>query len=245
MCCWNMPLPYVHALSPHGLRARLGTFDYVERTGRPSRPARLLPEDPDDAASRTTEDGNGRLLSAQRKWIRLPRRVQPCRIMIGNTDWSMRQGPPAATAVIISDPRAANAQTASSPYPMTSTRRIRQRAVRRARRAARLSPCATGSIALCMHNTQALAAAGEFRAKKPQVMSVWPACGARRGRRRGAAAISKTSFATLRRRDVRKRVLRPASLGVGPQLRRGGGALAALHRVAVGHVMLLDVVPSP
>ncbi len=69
-----------NALSPHGLRARLGTFDYVETNGR-TVASRLgfFTEDPDDAASRNDlkEATVGPLVLAGNS-IRSPRLGQPC-----------------------------------------------------------------------------------------------------------------------------------------------------------------------
>jgi len=62
----------------------------------------------------------------------------------------------------------------------------------------------------CMHNTQALAAAAEFRAKKPQLMAALASIPELDvGRRRGAAAYIEGFFRDIATdEDVRKRVLK-------------------------------------
>ena len=61
-----------------------------------------------------------------------------------------------------------------------------------------------------MHNAQALAAAAEFRAKKPQVMTALASVPALdEGRQRGAAAYIEGFFREIATdEDVRKRVLK-------------------------------------
>jgi hypothetical protein len=85
-----------NVLSPLGLRARLGTFDYVEQNGRAvASKTGFFIEDPDDAAKRNS--------LAE---LRIAARIAPSQLdpvtsaraamfeyMIGNTDWSMRAGP--------------------------------------------------------------------------------------------------------------------------------------------------------
>ena len=62
----------------------------------------------------------------------------------------------------------------------------------------------------CMHNAQALAAAAEFRAKKPQVMAALASVPELdEGRQRGAAAYIEGFFRDIATdEDVRKRVLK-------------------------------------
>jgi hypothetical protein len=168
-----------NVLSSLGLRARLGTFDYVEQNGRPvtSRVGFFI-EDSDDAAKR-----NGQVE------LRIMARIAPSQLeaataaraalfeyMIGNTDWSMRAGPAgdACCHNFRLFGKAAGAQygivfvpydfdvsgLVNPPYALPpeglGLDTVRQRRYR----------------GYCIHNAQALAVAAEFRAKRAGLIGV-------------------------------------------------------------------------
>ena len=205
-----------NALSPHGLRARLGTFDYVEANGK-TVASRLgfFTEDPDDAASRNDLKTAtvGPLVRAAQLDPAAAARAALFEYMIGNTDWSMRQAPPGGDCChnfrILG---AANAQTGFIPIPyyFDSSGFVNAPYAAPAEQLGLSSVRDRQYRGYCMHNTQALAAAAEFRAKKPQVMAVLASVPELdEGRRRGSAAYIENFFRDIATdEDVRKRVLR-------------------------------------
>lgn len=202
---------------PTGLRARLGSFDYVEQSGRPiaSRAGFLL-EDPDDAAAR-----NG-LVEVRTMGRLSPSQLDPAwsaraamfEYMIGNLDWSMRAGPAgdtcchnfrlfggAASAVsgIIPVPYDFDVSgLVNPPYALPpdgmGLNSVRERRYR----------------GYCVHNAQAYAAAAEFRAKQGQLVGILSAIPQlEEGRQRKAAAYLEDFFRDISTdEDVRKRLLK-------------------------------------
>ena len=204
-----------NVVSPHGLRARLATVDYAEADGRPviSRLGFLV-EDSDDAAKR-----NG-LVEA-----RMPARISPAQLdpvtaaraalfeyMIGNLDWSMRAGPQGDVCChnfrLMAASAAARSGLVPVPYdfdysgfvnapyaeppegiPVSSVRERRYRGH-------------------CIHNAQAIQAAAEFRAKRPELMAVLaslPQLDA--GRRQSASAYLDGFFRDIATDEVVKQQL--------------------------------------
>jgi hypothetical protein len=204
-------------LAPTALRVRLGTFDYVEQSGRPlaSRLGFFI-EDPDDSARRSGL-----------KEVRTTGRVQPAQLdpvagaraalfeyMIGNTDWSMRAGPAGDICCHNFRLLGATAQARSGlvpvPYDFDASGLVN-------------APYAVPSEVLglnnvrerryrgyCVHNAQAIAAAAEFRARRGELLAVLTAVpGLDDGRRRGAEAYLEGFFRDIATdEDVRKRVLK-------------------------------------
>ena len=204
-------------ISPTGLRVRLGSFDYVEPSGRTvaSRIGFFI-EDPDDSASR-----NG--LAEVRTTGRVaPTQLDPAaaaraalfQYMIGNIDWSMRAGPAGDTCChnfrLLA--AAANAQAALVPVPydfdasglvdapyavpneqlgMNSVRERRYRGY-------------------CLHNGHALAAAAEFRARRGDLLAVLAAIPQLEDRRRSSASAFLDGFFRdiATDEEVRRRVLK-------------------------------------
>ncbi len=205
-----------NALSPHGLRARLGTFDYVETSGKVVA-SRLgfFTEDPDDAASRNDLKAAtvGPLVRAAQLDPGAAARAALFEYMIGNTDWSMRQAPPGGECChnfrILG---AANAQTGliPIPYDFDSSGFVNAPYAAPAEQLGLSSVRDRQYRGYCMHNAQALAAAAEFRAKKPQVMAALASVPELdEGRQRGAAAYIEGFFREIATdEDVRKRVLK-------------------------------------
>ena len=205
-----------NALSPHGLRARLGTFDYVETSGKVVA-SRLgfFTEDPDDAASRNDLKAAtvGPLVRAAQLDPGAAARAALFEYMIGNTDWSMRQAPPGGECChnfrILG---AANAQTGliPIPYDFDSSGFVNAPYAAPAEQLGLSSVRDRQYRGYCMHNAQALDAAAEFRAKKPQVMAaVASVPELDEGRQRGAAAYIEGFFREIATdEDVRKRVLK-------------------------------------
>jgi len=192
-------------LTPASLRVRLASIDYAEANGRllVSR-AGFLIEDPEDSARR-----NGL------REIRLVARIPPGRLdpaaaaraalfqyMIGNLDWSMRAGPmgdscchnfkllgpegTAAGAIVPVPYDFDSSGLVDAPYAVPpdslAVSSVRQRRYR----------------GYCMHNAQALAAAAEFRSKRPALLGVLSQVpGLDEGARRRAAAYLDGFFADI------------------------------------------------
>jgi hypothetical protein len=206
-----------NVVSPHGLRARLATVDYSEADGRPviSRLGFLV-EDSDDAAKR-----NG-LVEA-----RMPARISPSQLdpmtgaraalfeyMIGNLDWSMRAGPQGdvcchnfrlmavsatATSGLVPVPYDFDySGFVNAPYAETPEG-IKVSSVRERRYRGH-----------CIHNSQALQVAAEFRAKRAELMAVLaslPQLDA--GRRQSASAYLDGFFRDIATDgEVTKRLLK-------------------------------------
>ena len=206
-----------NVLSPLGLRARLGTFDYVEQNGRTvASKTGFFIEDPDDAAKRNS--------LAE---LRIAARIAPSQLdpvtsaraamfeyMIGNTDWSMRAGPAGDTCChnfkLLG--RAAGAQYGIVPVPYDfdvsglvnppyalppdglGIDSVKQRRYR----------------GYCVHNRQALAVAAEFRAKRAEIVGVLGAVpGLDGGRQQKAAAYLEGFFQDIATdEDVNRRLLK-------------------------------------
>lgn len=206
-----------NVMSPISLRARLGSFDYVETTGRPyASRVGFFVEDSDDTASRN-----------RLKEVRLTTRILPSQLdpaaaaraavfeyMIGNLDWSMRAaqagdvcchnfkllaGTASAQSALIAVPYDfdysgfVNAPYALPPdrIPVSSVRERRYRGY-------------------CIHNAAALTAAAEFRSKRPELLGVLatiPQLG--EGRRKNGAAYLEAFFRDIATdEDVSKRLLK-------------------------------------
>jgi len=206
-----------NVLSPLGLRARLGTFDYVEQNGWPfASKTGFFIEDPDDAAQRNS--------LAE---LRIAARIAPSQLdpvtsaraaifeyMIGNTDWSMRAGPAGDTCChnfkLLG--RAAGAQYGIIPVPYDfdvsglvnppyalppdglGIDSVKQRRYR----------------GYCVHNRQALAVAAEFRAKRAEIVGVLGKVpGLDGGRQQKAAAYLEGFFQDIATgEDVNRRLLK-------------------------------------
>lgn len=206
-----------NVLSPTGLRARLGTFDYVEQNGRTvaSRMG-FFTEDPDDAAKRNALAEvrlAGRILPSQLD-ARSAARAAMFEYMIGNTDWSMRAGPAGDTCChnFRLFGRAANTQwgivpvpydfdvsgLVNPPYALPDERlgidSVRQRRYR----------------GYCIHNGEAIAVAAEFRAKRAELIAALRSVpGLDEGRIQKAAAYLDSFFEDIATDDdVRKRLLK-------------------------------------
>jgi hypothetical protein len=202
-----------NVLSPLGLRARLGTFDYVEQNGRAvASKIGFFIEDPDDAAKRNS--------LAE---LRIAARIAPSQLdpvtsaraamfeyMIGNTDWSMRAGPAGDTCChnFKLFGRAAGAQYGIIPVPYDfdvsglvnppyalppdglGIDSVKQRRYR----------------GYCVHNRQAFGAAAEFRAKRAEIVGV---PGLDVGRQQKAAAYLEGFFQDIASdEDVNRRLLK-------------------------------------
>jgi hypothetical protein len=188
-------------VSPHGLRARLATVDYSEADGRPviSRLGFLV-EDSDDAAKR-----NG-LVEA-----RMPARISPSQLepttaaraalfeyMIGNLDWSMRAGPQGDECCHNFRLMAVSATTTTGLVPVPydfdysgfvnapyaePPEGIKVSSVRERRYRGH-----------CIHNSQALQVAAEFRAKRAELMAVLASLPQLEAGRRQSASAYLDSF---------------------------------------------------
>ena len=205
-----------NALSPHGLRARLGTFDYVEANGKivASRLG-FFTEDPDDAASRNDlkEATVGQLVRAGQLDPATAARAALFEYMIGNTDWSMRQAPPGGGCC--HNFRMIGAENAQSglipiPYDFDSSGFVNAPYAAPAEQLGLSSVRDRQYRGYCMHNVQAVAAAAEFRAKKGQVLAAIAGVPQLdEGRKRGAATYLEGFFRDIATdEDVRKRVLK-------------------------------------
>lgn len=206
-----------NVISPLSLRARVGSFDYVEQTGRPYA-SRLgfFVEDSDDTAARN-----------RLKEVRLTTRILPSQLdpaaaaraavfeyMIGNLDWSMRAAH--AGDVCCHNFKllgsAAIAQTGlipvpydfdysgfvNAPYaqppegiPVSSVRERRYRGY-------------------CIHNAAALAAAAEFRSKRAELLGILATIPQLdEGRRKNGVAYLEAFFRDIATdEDVSKRLLK-------------------------------------
>lgn len=204
-------------LTPTGLRARLGSFDYADTGGRVTA-GRIgfFVEDPDDAAGRNglkEVRTSGRIAVAQLD-AAAAARAALFEYMIGNTDWSMRAGP--AGDICCHNFRlmgaAANSQygLVPVPYDFDASGLVN-------------APYAVPSEVLqlssvrdrryrgyCAHNSHALAAAAEFRAKQGRLIGVLAAIpGLDERRRESSAAYLQAFFRDIATdEDLRKRVLK-------------------------------------
>lgn len=206
-----------NVLSPLGLRARLGTFDYVEQNGRAvASKTGFFIEDPDDAAKRNS-------LAELRIVARIaPSQLDPVtsaraamfEYMIGNTDWSMRAGPAGDTCChnfrLLGTTANARQGLVPVPYDFDASGLVNAPYA--------VPPAGLGLSSVrerryrgyCMHNAQALKAAAEFRARRGDVMAVLAAIpGLDDGRRRSAQAYLEGFFRDIATDDeIRKRLLR-------------------------------------
>jgi hypothetical protein len=207
----------LNIVSPTSLRARLGSFDYADTGGRviESRIGFFV-EDPDDAASRSGLKEirtNARIAVAQLDPAAAARAAL-FEYMIGNTDWSMRAGPQgdicchnfrlfgaAATSqsAMVPVPYDFDASgLVDAPYAVPSEslgmNSVRERRFR----------------GYCSHNSHALAAAAEFRAKQPQIVGLLSTIpGLDERRRAGAAAYLDSFFRDISTDEtLNKRVLK-------------------------------------
>ena len=205
-----------NALSPHSLRVRLGTFDYVEANGKvfASRMG-FFTEDPDDAASRNDlkEATVGALVRAGQLDPASSARAALFEYMIGNTDWSMRQAPPGGDCC--HNFRLIGAENAQSglipvPYDFDSAGFVNAPYAAPAQQLGLSSVRDRHYRGYCMHNAQAVAAAAEFRAKKAGVLAAIASVPELdEGRKRGAASYIEGFFRDIATdEDVRKRVLK-------------------------------------
>ena len=207
----------LNLLSPTGLRVRLGSFDYADTGGRviESRIGFFV-EDPDDAAGRNglkeirtnTRIAVGQLDSAAAA------RAALFEYMIGNTDWSMRAGPQndicchnfrlfgaaaASQSAMVPVPYDFDASgLVDAPYAVPSEslgmNSVRERRYR----------------GYCAHNSHALGAAAEFRAKQSQIVGVLSTIpGLDERRRSGATAYLDSFFRDIATDEaLNKKVLR-------------------------------------
>ena len=205
-----------NVLTPTGLRARLGTFDYVEQSGR-TYASRLgfFIEDPDDAASRNglkEVRTTARILASQLDPAAAARAAL-FQYMIGNVDWSMRAGPAGDTCCHnfkLMSATATSQPVVPVPYDFDASGFVNAPYA--------VPPEGLGLSSVrerryrgyCMHNSQALAAAREFRSKHGQVVGVLAAIPQLDdGRRRRAAAYLEDFFRDIATdEDLTKRVLK-------------------------------------
>ena len=204
-------------LSPAGLRARIANVDYVEADGRPyvSRLGFFV-EDSDDAAER-----NG-LAEVKTTGQILPSQLDPAsaaraaifEYMIGNLDWSMRADHAGLNCchnfrLMASGPNVRNGLVpvpydfdysglVNAPYalppdglPVSTVRERRYRGY-------------------CIHNSKALAVAGEFRAKRGELLAALAAVPQLdEGKKRSAAAYLESFFRDIATdEDVTKKLLK-------------------------------------
>jgi hypothetical protein len=204
-------------INPAGLRARVATVDYVESSGKifASRLGVFI-EDADDAASRSglKEAAVGVRVPAIQLDSSAAARAALFEYMIGNTDWSMRQGPPGDTCChnfrLLGT--AANAQSGLVPVPFD----FDSSGLVNAPYAAAAEQLGLRSVrdrqyrGYCAHNAQAVAVAAEYRAKKPQLLAALMSIPLlQEGRRRGAEAYLESFFRDIATdEDVQKRVLK-------------------------------------
>lgn len=204
-------------LSPVGLRARLGNFDYVEPSGRnvASRIGFFI-EDSSDAAKRNS-------LSE----LKIAARIAPTQLdpvasaraaifeyMIGNTDWSMRAGPAGDTCCHnfkLLGPQANSPwKIIPVPYDFDVSGLVNPPYA--------LPPEGLGIDSVrerryrgyCIHNAQALAVASEFRARRSELVGVLASVpGLDEGRRQKAASYLDGFFQDIATdSDVQKNLLK-------------------------------------
>ena len=205
-------------LTPTGLRARLGSFDYVDTGGRAIASSRIgfFVEDPDDAASRNSLKEvrtTGRIAVTQLDPAEAARAAL-FQYMIGNTDWSMRSGP--AGDICCHNFRlmgaAANAQYGLVPVPYDfDASGLVNAPYAVPSEVLRLSSVRDRQYrGYCAHNSHALAAAAEFRAKQGQLIGVLSAIpGLDERRRAGSAAYLQAFFRDIGTdEDLSRRVLK-------------------------------------
>ncbi len=207
----------LNLLSPAGLRARLGSFDYADTNGRVTE-SRIgfFVEDPDDAASRNGLKEirtTGRIAVAQLDPAAAARAAL-FEYIIGNTDWSMRAGPQGD--ICCHNFRlfgaAANSQGAMVPVPYD----FDASGLVNAPYAVPAEELRISSVrdrqyrGYCAHNAQALVAAADFRAKQPQIIGILSAIpGLDERRRSGAAAYLDAFFRDIATDETTaKRVLK-------------------------------------
>ena len=168
----------LNVLTPTGFRVRLGSIDYQNDAGKPiiSRLGFFI-EDPDDAGKRVglnQVELMGRISSAQLEPTAAARTAL-FQYMVGNLDWSMRAGPAGQTCCHNAKLFAPNANARQGlvavAYDFDFTGFVD------APYAA--PPEALGAASVrdrmyrgyCIHNTQALAVAADFRAKRGEMMA--------------------------------------------------------------------------
>jgi hypothetical protein len=207
----------LNVLTPTGLRARLGSFDYADTGGRViAGRIGFFTEDPDDAASRSglkEVRTTGRIAVTQLDPAAAARAAL-FQYMIGNTDWSMRAGPAGDTCChnfrlmgaavnsqygIVPVPYDFDASgLVNAPYAVPAevlqTSSVRDRVYR----------------GYCAHNAHARAAAAEFRAKQGQIIGVLATIpGLDERRRESSAAYLQTFFRDIGTdEDLARRVLK-------------------------------------
>jgi hypothetical protein len=206
-----------NVLSPLGLRARLVNVDYSEGDGRPviSRLGFFV-EDPDDAAKRNglvEVETVARILPSQLD-AASSARAAIFEYMIGNLDWSMRAAHAGETCCHNFKLMAAapNAQTALVPVPYD----FDYSGLVNAPYALPPEGIAVSSVrerryrGYCFHNSAALAAAEEFRAKRGDLLAALAAVPQLdEGKRRGAATYLESFFRDIATdEDVTKRLLK-------------------------------------
>lgn len=189
-------------VSPAGLRARLGTFDYVEDSGKQVASSRVgfFVEDPDDAAKR-----NGL------EEYRTPRQIRSSQLdpaaaakaalfeyMIGNTDWSMRSGPAGDTCChnfrLFSATAATQTGLTPVPYDFDASGLVNAPYAVPAEMLQLQSVRDRRYRGYCIHNAQALSVAAEFRAKQVEIVAVLSAVPGLDERRRSGAADYLAGF---------------------------------------------------
>ena len=205
----------LNTLTPAGLRVRLASIDYrlpsgrsmVQRTG-------FIIEDLDDAARRAglTRPQVGDAVARSQLSPPDAARAALFAYMIGNLDWSMRAGPEGegcchnfrlfarpGTRGFVPIPYDFDfSGLVDAPYAVPPAElqvpSVRRRLYR----------------GYCMHNAEAVAAAAEFRAKRPELMAVLASIpGLKEGSRSKAAAYLEGFFSDIADDErVRSRVLR-------------------------------------
>lgn len=207
----------LNEIHPTSLRARLGTFDYVEeKGGRSASKIGFFIEDPDDAARRNR-------LSEVRLNARIPAnslepkaaaRAAMFQYMIGNVDWSMRAGP--ATDICCHNFRLFGATAAARsgfipvPYDFDASGLVNAPYAHPPESLGLSSVRERRYRGYCIHNSEALAAASEFRAKRAAVYAALAAVPQLEdGRRRAAAEYLDGFFRDIGTDDeVRRRLLK-------------------------------------
>jgi len=205
-----------NVLSPVGLRARVANVDYVETDGKPFA-SRLgfFVEDSGDAAAR-----NG-LAEVKTSDQILPSQLDPAaaaraaifEYMIGNLDWSMRADHPGLNCchnfkLMASSP---NVRTGLVPVPYD----FDYSGLVNAPYALPPEGIPIGSVrerryrGYCIHNPQALAVAGEFRAKRSDLLAALAAVPRlEEGKRRSASAYLESFFREIATDDETRKLLK-------------------------------------
>jgi len=204
-------------INPAGLRARLATVDYVETNGKTSTTrVGVFIEDADDAASRSglKEAAVGVRVPASQLDPMAAARAALFEYMIGNTDWSMRQGPPGDTCChnfrLLGATATAQTGLIPVPFDFDSSGLVNAPYAAAAEQLGLRSVRDRHYRGYCAHNAQAVAVAAEFRAKKPELLAALASVPQlEEGRQRGAAAYLESFFRDIATdEDVQKRVLK-------------------------------------